>query len=281
MEPNKLANDIETLINQATGVFEKSVSTVQNRLYDRVFTTLKDLDVDSRGYILQNNTNRKILLKAQSQFDDVIASAPYKNAIQKHLGVIADINELNTDYFQSVNKKFTPNKTFLKSLERQAVKNINQMILQDGVKAQIKIPLNKIIEQNISTGGTYRGLIRQLNAFMEGEGNLVRFSANYLQDILFEYSRSFQESLTGDLGLDWYRYSGGLTDNSRDFCIERSGKFYHRKEIEKWARQRWKGKAAGTTESSIFVLLGGYNCTHSLIPVSEFVVPKEDLKRMA
>lgn len=280
MDPNNLANDIESFINDANGVFQKSVGSVQNRLYDRVLTTLKDLDVDSRGYIRQNAANRKILLKAQSQFDEIINSASYKNAIQKHLAVISDINELNTEYFQSINKKFNPNKNFLRSLERQAIRNINQMVLQDGVKAQIKIPLNKIIEQNISTGGTYRGLIRQIRQFADGEGDLIRFASRYLSDILFEYSRSFLESLTGDLNMDWYLYAGGLIDTSRDFCVKRAGRFFHRTEIEKWASQSWKGRAAGTTESSIFVLLGGYNCTHSLIPVSEFVVPKEDLARI-
>lgn len=280
MEPNKVANDIESVIQKAATVFEKSVATVQDRFYDRVLASLKNLELDSRGYIKQNTFNRKVLTKAQSLFDETLSSASYRNAISKHLGVISNVNELNTDYFQSINKKFTPNKTFLKSLEKQAVKNINQMILQDGIKAQIKIPLNKLIEQNISTGGRYRGLLDQLKVFMEGEGNMVRFSATYLKDILFEYSRSFQESLTGDLNLDWYLYSGGLTDNSREFCIERSGKFFHRKEIQAWARRKWKGKAAGTTQSSIFVLLGGYNCTHSLIPVSEFIVPKEDLARI-
>lgn len=280
MKPSKVAGDIETVIQNASTVFEKSVATVQERFYDRVLASLKNLELDSRGYIKQNAFNRKILTKAQSLFDEAISSASYRNAITKHLSVISNVNELNNDYFQSINKKFKPNKTFLKSLERQAVRNINQMILQDGIKAQIKIPLNKIIEQNISTGGRYRGLLDQLKQFMDGEGNMVRFSSNYLKDLLFEYSRSFQESLTGDLNLDWYLYSGGLTDTSREFCIERSGKFFHRTEIQSWAKRKWKGKAAGTTESSIFVLLGGYNCTHSLIPVSEFIVPKEDLDRI-
>jgi hypothetical protein len=69
-------------------------------------------------------------------------------------------------------------------------------------------------------------------------------------------------------------------DKTRPFCEERVGNFYHQKEIESWANIDWQGKRPGTTSSSIFIYCGGYNCRHSLIPVSETLVPKIDLDRM-
>jgi hypothetical protein len=80
--------------------------------------------------------------------------------------------------------------------------------------------------------------------------------------------------MTADLGLEFYSYSGGLMDTSRDFCIARAGKVFHRKEVESWAGQSWAGKMRGTTESSIFIYCGGYGCTHSLVPIAKSAVPK-------
>ena len=41
----------------------------------------------------------------------------------------------------------------------------------------------------------------------------------------------------------------------------------------------WQGKMYGTNESTIFVTAGGYNCQHSIMPVSVFAVPKADIER--
>jgi hypothetical protein len=283
MEPNELADNIENLIIAANEVFSKSVVKVQEKLYDAVFLKLRDLELDDQGYIKQNAANRRILLDAESQVEAIISGAAYTAAVTKHVDVIPKINKLNTAYFQDINEGFTPNKNFLKALQSQTIRNINQIILGDGLKAQVQIPLNQILEQNVSTGGAFKGMLEQVKNFIEGsktEGRLLRYSKIYLRDTLFQYSRSFQESVTSDLGLDWYSYSGGKVDNTRDFCLERTGKFFHRKEIESWASLSWKGKIPGTTESSIFVLLGGFSCGHSLIPVSKLIVPQEDISRI-
>lgn len=282
MEPNELADEIEALIVEANELFGRSVVKVQTQLYDSMLLKLKDLELDDGGYIKQNAANRRILREAEAQFDIVVAGS-YQSSVENHLKVIPKINKLNSDYFNDI-KEFSPNKNFLKALQSQAIKNVNELILQDGLRAQIQIPLNQILEQNISTGGLFKGMLSQVRNFIEGtqetEGKLLRYSKTFLKDTLFQYSRSFQESVTSDLKLDWYSFSGGTVDRSRDFCIERSGKFFHRSEIESWAKLSWKGKIPGTTESSIFVLLGGYNCSHSLIPVSQTIVPKEDLLRI-
>jgi hypothetical protein len=114
----------------------------------------------------------------------------------------------------------------------------------------------------------------------EIEGRILSYSRTFVSDTLFNYSRSYQESITADLKLDWYLFSGGLMDKSRPFCVEHSGNFYHRKEVEKWADDDWQGKRQGTTASSIFIFLGGYNCRHSLIPVHKSIVPPEDAARI-
>jgi hypothetical protein len=36
--------------------------------------------------------------------------------------------------------------------------------------------------------------------------------------------------------------------------------------------------ARGTNESTIFTYVGGYNCQHSLAPVSVFIVPIEQVR---
>lgn len=282
MEPNELAERIENLIIASSDRYAMAIMRVQNQLYGNLVLHLKNLEL-SDGYIKQNAANRKILRDAQGEFDVTISNSSYQSSLEKHLRVVPKINELNTLYFQSIESAFLPNKNFLKSLQSQMIKNVNELILQDGLRSQIKLPLNQILEQNVSTGGTFNGMLKQVKDFIVGnnnaEGRLLRYTKTYTSDILFQYARSFQQSITADLKLEWYLYSGGLIDRSREFCIERAGKYFTQSEVENWAKLTWKGKDPLTTESSIFILCGGFSCRHQLIPVSEIVVPKDDLDR--
>jgi hypothetical protein len=282
MTPSELAVSIENLIIEAGEKYARSIRRVQNQLYDDLILKLKDLEL-KEGYIVQNAANRRILREAQAQFDLTIANSNYQSGLEKYLKLIPQINELNAAYFKTIESAFVPNKNFLKSLQSQTIKTVNSLILQDGLKAQVQIPLNQLLEQNISTGGTFKGLLKQVQDFVKGnselEGRLYKYTTTFVSDTLFQYARSYQQSVTADLGLEWYLYTGGLIETSREFCIERNGKFFTQKEVESWAKLEWKGKNPLTTESSIFIFCGGFFCKHQLIPVSKLAVPAEDLKR--
>jgi hypothetical protein len=289
MTPSELAASIENLILEAGDKYARSIRRVQNQLYDDLILKLKDLEL-KEGYIVQNAGNRRILREAQAQFDLTIANSNYQSSLDKYLRLIPQINELNAAYFKTIESAFVPNKNFLKSLQSQTIKTVNSLILQDGLKAQVQIPLNQLLEQNISIGGTFKGLLKQVQDFVKGnselEGRLLKYTGVFVRDTLFQYSRATQEAVTNDLGLEWYLFSGPVikggrgSEGSRGWCLEKKGKFFHRKEIEEWANESWAGRNPLTTSSSIFTLVGGYNCVDSLIPVSKIVVPKSDLDRI-
>lgn len=285
MTPHDLADKIEGLIISANDKYAKVIAGVEVKLYDDLVTILKFIETDSEGYIKQNAGNRQILRAAERQFDATINESPFQAAVENHLKVIPKIDALNEAYFESVSSAFKPNRVFISSLQNQAIQTVNSYVLQDGLAAQVKIPLNQILNQNINTGGQFSGMLKQLRTFIEGDenldGRLTSYSRGILRDTLFQYTRSYQQSVTADLKLEWYLYSGGLMDKSRPFCIERAGKFFHQKEIEGWAKLSWAGKNPLTTESSIFVLAGGYSCAHELIPVSKSIVPQNDLDRIS
>lgn len=284
MSASELANQIEGLIIEANGKYASRIIAVQNKLYADLVTILKFVDLDEQGYIKQNAGNRAILRAAQDQFDKTIRSSTYQYALEQHLNVIPVIDSLSTEYFESISSAFKPNRVFIKSLQNQTIETVNTLILQDGLAAQIKLPLNQILQQNINTGGSFTGMLNQVKTFVQGnenlDGRLLSYSKTILHDTLFQYARSFQNSVTEDLGLVWYRYVGGIMDKSREFCIERNGGFFHQKEVESWADLSWKGKNNLTTKSSIFILCGGYNCSHQLIPVSDLIVPEDDKDRI-
>lgn len=283
MTASKLADQIEGLIVEANGVYAGRILSVQTKLYNDLVTILRFVDIDDQGYIKQNAGNRAILREAQNQFDKTINASGYQSALENHLKVIPAIDDLNNAYFDSISSAFKPNRVFIQQIQTQTIETVNSLILQDGLAAQIKLPLNQILQQNINTGGSFSGMLNQVKTFIEGDekidGRLVSYSKGILHDTLFQYARAYQNSVTNDLKLVWYRYVGGVMDKSRPFCIDRNGGYFIQKEIESWADESWAGKNPLTTKSSIFILCGGYSCRHSMIPVHESIVPAEDKRR--
>jgi hypothetical protein len=283
MPPEEIAEAIERQIIATTDKFGSQIVEFQSRVYGKLLTTVRTLDLDNDGYILQNANNRRILAAAEEILDTFLPGDQLASIISNTLSIIPKLDNLNSDYFTSISESFTPNRNFIKSLQAQTIKSIESNLLQDGLTAQVKTPIIDILNRNINSGGKFSGFVDEIKAFVEGdsqiEGRILRYSKTYLRDALFQYSRTYQESVTRDLDLEFYLYAGGLIDSSRPFCIERAGNYYHQKEIESWASLKWAGKNPITTESSIFTLAGGYSCAHSIMPVSIIIVPDDVIQR--
>ena len=284
MSPGTVADKIDGLIGASNDAFIKEVGAVQEGLYKNLITVLKGIEIDGQGYITQSVGNRRILGEAISAIDESFGdNSAYHRAVSEHIQTIPEIDKLNQAYFETISPGFQPNRVFIKNLQKNIISNLESNLLNDGLQVAIKNPLVDILNRNVSVGGSYSGFLQEVRGFIIGEpdreAKLLKYSRTYLTDALFQYARAYQESVTNDLGLDWYNYNGGLIKDSREFCRDRAGGYFHRKEIESWASLDWQGKNSATTKSSIFVFVGGWACRHSLIPVHISVVPAIDVDR--
>jgi hypothetical protein len=285
MGANDVANEIERIIGLTIDQYESELGEFSGTLYNRLVRALKDLELDSEGHIKQSSANRKVLSDAELVIDELLPGRTFTEIISNTLRAINSINEVNASYFSSVSESFKENRNFIKSLQAQTIKNIESNLLEDGLTVQVKNPLVGILNRNVNSGGQFSGFLEEIRDFVKGneevDSRILSYSRTYLSDTLFDYSRAYQEAMTNDLRLDWYLWAGGIQDTSRSVCVEHAGKYFRREEIESIADQNWSGKRPGTTKSSIFIFVGGFNCKHSLIPVHESIVPKEDLERFA
>lgn len=284
MSAQELASLIEAMIMRADVRYTAAMTRIQKDLDAKLAVIFKRLELDGDGYIRQNAANRKIMAAAESKIQEVFSSTLYNSSVSNYAAVLPRLTTLNTEYFAELSSAFSPNRQFLKSLQAETIATVEKYVLQDGLQSQVVQPLVQILNQNINSGGQFSGFLRQVRAFVVGndqvEGRALSYSRTYLRDSMFTHSRTYQQAVTDDLKLEWYFYSGGLMDTSRPFCVARAGKYFHHSEIENWASESWAGKKSGTTESSIFLFAGGWNCGHSLVPVSDIIVPQEDLERI-
>lgn len=282
MTPKEVAIKLDQAIQEATDALNTVLDKTQNSIYRLAVSRLKDLDVDPDGYIRASSANRKIIRGVNKAFDEGLVKGGYINGLNKFTKTISVLDSLNAGYFEGIGKAFNANSLSIRSLQKQTLSTIESLLLNNGLETQIKAPLSNMLFQNINSGGSYSGMLQQVKDYIVGgdnEGKLMHYVKQITRDALNNYSRSYQSSVGNALGLEFYQYVGGLMPESRDFCRDRAGGYFHQKEIESWANLSWKGKRSDTTESSIFIYAGGANCNHQIMPVSTSIVPKQWIDR--
>lgn len=283
MTPSDLADRISSITSRAEERLEAAVTKTQRELFDQVQAMLTRLELDGDGLIKQSADNRKLLQQADRVFERAIKESGYYANLDQYGEAISSLTAANDTYFSTIIDSFTVDARYLKSLQKSSLETIESLMANDGLTVQLKQPLKDILNQNVNSGAAFSDLLKQVRGFINGsvdrEGKLMRYSKQISRDTLFNFSASMQEAISENAGLEYYIYLGGTMKESRDFCVARANQYFHRKEIEGWASLNWAGKRAGTTKSSIYIYRGGYSCTHSLIPVSKAVVPKEVIER--
>lgn len=283
MTADKLSAKVDSIIESFETRFAKQVDKTQGAIFDQIHILLNRLELNADGTIKQNQANRKILAKADQALEGALKQSGYYAALDSTATSIGSLTGANAAYFKTLVDGFSPNAQYIKNLQKQTITQLEGMLANDGLEAAIKAPIRNILNQNINTGASYNDLLKQLRTFIVGspelDGKLKAYSGQIVTDSLFNFSRGFQEAVSTKSGLQFIVYSGHAIKDSRDFCLARKGKYFHKREVEQWASLKWAGKRQGTTSSTIFIYAGGYRCSDMIIYVSELVVPKDVIER--
>lgn len=171
------------------------------------------------------------------------------------------------------------------------------LLLGESLNKPLFSKVESLLVNSVSQNALTTDLFLSMNTLITGGEQRLGALSSYTttnNNIRDEFSTSDREytQQTADLqNIVWYLYAGGQVRDTRDFCEARDGKYFHKSEVRLWvtAKQRgagnpspstkWQGQRPSTTSSTIFTVCGGYNCNHSLMPVSIFSVPKAVIER--
>ncbi len=152
--------------------------------------------------------------------------------------------------------------------------------------------------ESVGSGASYTDTLDALEVLVSGdevkEGQLLRYGRQIVSDTFATTDRSYTQLISEELGLEWFRWLGGKMKTTRCLCLNLNGKYLHQKEIEQIGafnlsvipnlascrtNNGWAGAMPNTDSKTIFTVAGGYNCQHSILPISTFAVPKKDALR--
>ena len=260
--------------------FKKSVLAVQSKLSNEIVALLSGLATDA-GAILPTLENFALVAAIEERMWQLMNRAGYGKALADFTKAL-DANKVALD---AVFARIVPNfnaatnvgNVVFQVTRREAIKTMSIGAVQEQASQ-----FSTIMNEAISTSSNYRGLVNSIRDNIAGtdefKGRLESYAGTYARDSFSISERSYATAVANEYGVDWFIYLGGEIEDTREFCLERDGLIFHRTEIEAWADLDWQGKNRATTESTIFNLCGGYNCIHTLVPVSVEDVPEDKRK---
>ncbi len=278
-------------IDDAIAKFMASVPGIQGQIADEISLVVRKLDLKGNK-IAASVSNLKAVGELQRKIEKIVLNPDYVDSVKELVNQFTDISTLQNQYFKSVESKSAPSK-MLDEVKKQSIADMVTNLTEQGISANISGKIKDIIKQNITGGGKYVDLQKQLSDFIQtndtGQGVLQRYAGQIVTDSLHQFSAQYSQVVTADLGLDWYMYVGSNLTTTREFCEYLTKKKYiHRSELPEIIKGHIdghkcdldkktdlpKGMINGTNESNFQIYRGGYNCGHQLIPVSKFAVPE-------
>ncbi len=278
--PQQLRADIDLRLETVPNNFFKSVGIAQDELFDGINAVIQSMDTVD-GVITNSARNIRLIQGLDGLINEILIGGSYYSGLATFGSEMITQGALVGDWFSATVPQYTQQQSY-QTLLANTSKTAIDKFTSEAVDTVFNKPLKDIINQSITTRTTTAQVTESISDFIRGndqvEGKLLRYSKQIGRDAFSVVDRQLTEFIADDLGMTWFLYAGDTVKDSREFCIHRVGKYFHRNEIEGWANLTWQGKAP-VNSGTIFVILGGYNCLHVLLPVNIEQVPQDVIDR--
>lgn len=269
-------------------VVEKQQASVLNGILSKL-SKLSTVD----GQFKISASNIRLISDISDDLKKVLLNTEYLDAVKLFASEFEVQASLNDSLIRSAFGE-VPNPVASEIYIQTAKRNAVEALIGSPVDTNFIKPIQGLLENAVINGSSLSDTMSAIKTFVEGgdglEGKILKYSKQITNDAFAIADRSYTSILSDALDNEWFYYSGTEVDKTRCFCKGRVGNYYHYLEIESWGRGEnlgdcnigdgmWAGEIPSTNESTIYSYLGGYNCNHSLIPVSEAVVPESDMER--
>ena len=263
--------------------FANRMVAIQRAKFSDVLDLLDDLDYKN-GSLVVSQSNLLKIEQITEQIKEVLTSGEFESVVGELLSEFDEQAAITYKYFDASFDVFeipTIANEILAQKKREAV-----IDLLNSTDQYLTNPMRQSLSNAVTTGASRKDLISVFKLLIEGDedtvGRLERSTRQIVSDTFALNDRAITNEVAKQIKADWFLYTGGLLKTTRPFCKSRNGNFYRRSEVESWGELGdWAGRMEGTNEKTIFVTAGGYNCQHSILPVSESVVPERFKKTSA
>lgn len=293
--------DIIKELNKAIREFNKKIPATQREIFNELEKELRRLDLDG-DKVKATVKNLSVVNSIKNKITRLVLTDEYKADVKEFLKSFDTITKLQNEYWKSVESTFKP-RPLLKAIRNQTIQDTAQSLTEQGIGANVSDGIVRILRTNITTGGSYADLGRELRNGLLNTGTpgfLDRYTKQITTDTINQYSAQYNQIVSSDLGYEWYVYDNTDIKTTRCFCDAMTDQpYFHVSEIPRMltgkglfcknGKQRVRiydktglpdGMIPGTNAENFLIRRGGYNCRHQCRPMNERFIPLEVRERV-
>jgi len=297
---SELAKDKVRRLTSVPDDFLSKIPASEAQVYDSVVGLISRLEIKNGSYVISTK-NLKIASEISQLLKGVLLSSDYTKYVAEFAREFDTQAKISDEFFKKTFPEFTVSEMAV-AVNQISKRETIDLLLNRASDAEFIAPLRDIIEQAVINGSGYTETLKSIRTFIQGDaeiaGKMERYSRLYAHDAFAISDRSYTSVVSEELGIEWFFYSGDTIATTRPFCDERHNQYYYYKEIEAWGAGKptlgkngtnqetawpeggtWAGRIQETNSTNIYSYGGGWNCRHSILPVSIFSVPKEVIER--
>lgn len=293
---------IEKLIREKTDRLDNvpdylltRVQKLQKEILPDVIALISQLERDADGFVIFNRSNVEFSNAIRERLRQVLLESEYIEIVSEFADEFDAQMTVTDKLLAETFPEFTPSglaSDIVKQQKKKAVEifvnGITDEAFADAITDQIQLAVNN----NASFTETLKQIRQVITGDEQVDGKIQQYAQQVAHDQFALADRAYTSQVSEELGAEWFFYSGSEIKTTRPFCAERHNQYFYYKEIEAWGNGKktegyslpdkngdWGGKIDGTNAMTIFTTAGGWNCRHSIIPVSISRVPKDVIKR--
>ena len=280
-----IINQNEDLKQKLIDDLLKRVPGIEKTILDDLFKQLDEQDL-SGGKFTSVLTADDLL-----KFEDIINKSLIKSGYNKSAEVfIQDLAKLSANSLLMLDGSgYSAQKLPLSKIEKKWRNQTKTSLIDSGIREDFKRPILKILDDAISYGDSIDAAKKKLTEFVasgkDKSGKLKSYLTQTARDSISQLQGQQMSSVAREVGVVGIRYVGGLLNDSRGQCYrwvtELNGFIpieklkdeialaYKNQKAKKELPQghKWGGMMDNTTPENFIIKRGGFNCTHTAIPV--------------
>lgn len=278
-------NDLfkEDIVNR----LRERMPLIEQRVLDDIFKIV-DTYNSAGGLFTQGVLNAEQLIELSNVIEQSLVRNGYVTDVRTFISDFGKVT-LNTAQILNDVGGYSFNKLPLSSIEKKWQNATAESLLNSGINEEFKRPILKILDETISYGGSIESAKKSLTEFVVGgkdsSGKLHSYLTQTARDSVGQLQGQQFQSISANIETAGVRYVGGLLKDSRGQCThwvrdlkgfiawdkldEEIRLAYKNEKLKKVddGIHRWGGMIKGTTKENFIVRRGGWNCTHTAIPV--------------
>jgi len=264
----KIIAAVQALQAKLEADMESALPKVFKELSEDVIDLVAELSLDPED---RAKNLRDIIDLKRKIGDALVGNALYQSKVKELLEGYKELANLTDDYMTTILDDYARKPELYQAILRANVNLTKDALLGAGVKDNFSNAIRELLKANIAGVGDKGELRKILTQFIQGSEAekpfLQRYITQVTNDSVMTFNQEYLNTISEDLDIEYYIYSGTIIKDSRTFCVARTGRLFTKEQVKSWGKLGpWKGKIAGTNEKTIFIYRGGWNCRHTIWP---------------